>query len=122
MTETQKRADPLTDIDVTSGFAPARPRLDVVRAASDEAGFPSRLAKPLRRRRTGRNYQLSLKVKPEAATRFAAMADAKELGFGEFLEHMLEVYAGVDVAARKQGVSPAAWLHVAAGECPEGRR
>jgi hypothetical protein len=88
MIETPKRADPLTDIDVTSGFAPARPRLDVVRVASDDAGFP----KPLRHRRTGRNYQLSLKVKPKAATRFAALADAKGVGFGEFFEGLLDAY------------------------------
>jgi len=92
MTETQKRADPLTDIDVTSGFAPARPRLDVVRKASDEAGFPSRAAKPLRRRRTGRNFQLSLKVKSETATRFATLADAEGVCFGEFLEKVLDAY------------------------------
>jgi hypothetical protein len=92
MNETPKRFDPLTDIDVTSGFAPARPRIDIVRAASDEAGFPSRLAKPLRRRRTGRNFQLSLKVKREAAERFAAMADAKGLCFGEFFEGLLDAY------------------------------
>jgi hypothetical protein len=92
MIETPKRADPLTDIDVTSGFAPARPRLDVVRVASEDAGFPSRLAKPLRRRRTGRNFQLSLKVKPEAATRFAALADAEGVCFGEFLEKALDAY------------------------------
>jgi hypothetical protein len=92
MIETPKRADPLTDIDVTSGFAPARPRLDVVRLASEDAGFPSRAAKPLRRRRTGRNFQLSLKVKPEAAARFAALADAEGVCFGEFLEKALDAY------------------------------
>jgi hypothetical protein len=48
--------------------------------------------KLLRGRRIGRNYQLLLKVKPEVATRFAALADAEGLCFGEFLEHMLEVY------------------------------
>ena len=102
MTEIQKRADPLTDIDVTSGFAPARPRLDVVRVASEDAGFPSRLAKPLRRRRTGRNFQLSLKVKPEAATRFAALADAEGVCFfGEFLEKALDAYE------REAGRAPA---------------
>jgi hypothetical protein len=92
MTETPKRADPLTDIDVTSGFGPARPRLDIVRKASDDAGFPSRAAKPLRRRRTGRNFQLSLKVKPEVAARFAALADAEGVCFGEFFEKALDAY------------------------------
>jgi hypothetical protein len=92
MTEIPKRADPLTDIDVTSGFAPARPRLDVVRIASEDAGFPSRLAKPLRRRRTGRNFQFSLEVKREAAERFAALADDAGVCFGEFLEKALDAY------------------------------
>ena len=47
---------------------------------------------PLRRRRTGRNYQLLLKVKPEAAARFATLADAEGVCFGEFLERLLQVY------------------------------
>jgi hypothetical protein len=41
-----------------------------------------------------------LKVKPEAAARFAALADAEGVCFGEFLEHMLEVYE----ASRKREV------------------
>jgi hypothetical protein len=47
--------------------------------------------KSLRRRKIDRNYQLLLKVKPEAAARFAALADAEGLCFGECLERMLEV-------------------------------
>jgi hypothetical protein len=39
-------------------------------------------------------------VKPEAATRFAAMADAAEVGFGEFFEKLLDTYE------REQGRSP----------------
>jgi hypothetical protein len=35
---------------------------------------------PLRRRKTGRNYQLLLKVKPEAAARFAALAACRTEG------------------------------------------
>jgi hypothetical protein len=54
---------------------------------------------PLRRRRAGRNYQLMLKVKPAAAKRFTALTDAERMGFGEFLEHMLEVD---DEASRKR--------------------
>ena len=46
----------------------------------------------LRRRRTGGNYQLLLKVKPEAAARFAALADAEGVCFGEFLEKALDAY------------------------------
>jgi hypothetical protein len=40
------------------------------------------------RRRPGRNYQ----VTPAVAKRFTALADEERMGFGEFLEHMLEVY------------------------------
>jgi hypothetical protein len=52
-----------------------------------------------RRRRAARNYQLLLKVKPAAAKRFTSLADAERMDFGEFLEHMLEVY---DDASRKR--------------------
>jgi hypothetical protein len=31
-------------------------------------------------------------VKPEVVARFAAMANAERMGFGEFLEHILDVY------------------------------
>ena len=31
-------------------------------------------------------------VKPEVVARFAAMANAERMGFGEFLEHTLDVY------------------------------
>jgi hypothetical protein len=40
-----------------------------------------------------------LRVKPAAAKRSTALADAERMGFGEFLEHMLEVY---DEASRKR--------------------
>jgi hypothetical protein len=33
-----------------------------------------------------------LKVKPAAAKRFTTLADAERMGFGEFLEHMLDDY------------------------------
>ena len=45
-----------------------------------------------RRRRINRNYQLLLKVKPEAAARFAALADAEGVCFGEFFEKALDAY------------------------------
>ena len=44
------------------------------------------------RRRINRNYQLLLKVKPEAAARFAALADAEGVCFGEFFEKALDAY------------------------------
>jgi hypothetical protein len=37
-------------------------------------------------------------LKPEAAKRFTALADAERMGFDEFLEHMLDVH---DEASRK---------------------
>jgi hypothetical protein len=45
----------------------------------------------VRRPRIEGNYQLLLKVEPEAAARFAALADAEGVYFGECLERMLEV-------------------------------
>jgi hypothetical protein len=44
------------------------------------------------RRRINRNYQLLLKVKPEAAARFTALADAEGVCFGEFFEKALDAY------------------------------
>jgi hypothetical protein len=63
--------------------------LETAKLAEHEA---PRKALPLRRRRTGRNYQLLLKVKPEAAARVTTLADAEGVCFGELLEHMLAVY------------------------------
>ena len=49
--------------------------------------------KPLRRRRhTGRNFQLSLQVKREAAERFAALADGEGRTFGELFERVIAAY------------------------------
>jgi TPR repeat protein len=61
-------------------------------AAEGEASRKVLELKPLRRRKTGRNYQLLLKVKPEAAARFAALADAEGVGSGEFFEKALDAY------------------------------
>jgi hypothetical protein len=107
---------------MTSTFTPARPKFEAARLASEGAGFagrepptstcwstrsmrletamlaeheaPRRLLelKSLRRRRIDRNYQLLLKVKPEATPRFTALADAEGVYFGDCLERMLEVY------------------------------
>jgi hypothetical protein len=46
----------------------------------------------VRRRKIDKNYQLLPKVKPEAAPRFADLADAEGFYFGKCLERMLEVY------------------------------
>jgi hypothetical protein len=41
-----------------------------------------------------------LKVKPAAAKRFTALADAERMDFGEFLEHMLERRSGPEEGER----------------------
>jgi hypothetical protein len=61
-------------------------------AAEGEASRKVLELKPPRRRKTDRNYQLLLKVTPAAAKRFTTLADAERIGFGEFLEHMLDDY------------------------------
>ena len=100
MVDDIKRADPTGDIDV-SGFAsvPRKPLPPAGRLLAEHLGFRSREYKRPRRRRTGRSAQLGLKVTPAAAARFTALADAERMGFGEFLEHMVEVYE----ASRKTG-------------------
>jgi hypothetical protein len=95
------------DLDV-SGFEPkpvapkpaARP--EQVRAVSEEASFRSRepgAATPAalaparrepRRYRTGRNVQLNLKVRQEAADAFYAIADSQGWVLGEAFEHAVE--------------------------------
>jgi hypothetical protein len=75
-------------------------RLETAMLAEHEAPRKVLELKSLRRRRIDRNYQLLLKVKPKAAARFAALADAEGVCFGERLERMLEVYE----ASRKREV------------------
>jgi hypothetical protein len=96
MVDDIKRADPTGDIDV-SGFAsvPRKSFPSATRSlaeAAEDLGFRSREYKRPRRKRTGRTAQLGLKVTPVAAERFTALADAERMGFGEFLEHLVEVY------------------------------
>ena len=75
-------------------------RLETAMLAEHEAPRKVLELKSLRRRRIDRNYQLLLKVKPEAAARFAALADAEGVYFDECRERMLEVYE----ASRKREV------------------
>jgi len=123
------------DLDV-SGFRPAAsPRqrdpheVAVVRQAAEAKGFVSRealappaqpqfppapLATPpipqearLRRRRTGRDKQLNLKVTEASLSQFYAIADAHGWGLGETFERALaaletELAAGADAAAGGQ--------------------
>ena len=90
------------DLDI-SGFAPKPPaRAEQVKAVAEQAGFRSREplpagpAKPApvdasspdarreqRRYRTGRNQQLNLKVRPQDATTFYAIADAEGWVLGD---------------------------------------
>lgn len=56
---------------------------------------PSASAATMRRPgrpRTGRNYQLNVKVKPETAAALEAIADHNGWGFGETLEYMIEAW------------------------------
>ena len=87
------------DLDI-SGFAPKPPaRPEQVKVVAEEAGFRSRgpvqprLAKAemqpaaerreQRRYRTGRNQQLNLKVRAQAAAAFYAIADAQGWVLGD---------------------------------------
>jgi hypothetical protein len=80
--------------------APKPPKTAQARAVAEATGFRSReagqgapvgapvaTAKPLRRRRTGRNAQFNLKARPDTIDSFCAVADAKGWGLGETLEY-----------------------------------
>jgi type II secretory pathway component HofQ len=90
------RADPFSDLDL-SGFQPTtmqRPAKDAVRVVSEQNSFPSRAPKSTpnlpRRRRTGRNVQLNIKATAVTIARFTALADQRQVAFGELLEHALD--------------------------------
>ncbi len=100
-----RRADPFAgDLDV-SDFKPT-PRKgpavqkDEVRQVSEANNFPSRAPEhmkpvkaekaPQRRRRTGRNVQFNIKATAETIARFTALADKKNVPFGELLDQLLE--------------------------------
>jgi len=82
---------------------PAKPEERAGRApaaikAAEVVGFQSREAMPApiprkeqRRRRTGRNAQFNLKVKPETIDAFCEIADRQGWGLGETLEHAVEL-------------------------------
>ena len=80
-----------------SDFAPKPPaaegaRSEEVRVVAEGAAFRSREPQPaperrlVRRHRTGRNVQLNLKVRQEAADAFYALADREGLVLGEAFE------------------------------------
>ncbi len=91
MTQHDRRADPF-DFDL-SGFKPApaksQIRPEAIREVSEVNNFPSRSPSP-RRRRTGRNVQLNIKVTPQTIERFAAISDRNRWTFGETLERALD--------------------------------
>jgi hypothetical protein len=100
---TDKRAGLFEDDLDISGFAPRPPaRAEQVKAVAEEAGFRSREPIPVRpasaapipqpvpeerreqrRHRTGRNQQLNLKVRPQDAAAFYAIADAEGWVLGD---------------------------------------
>ena len=96
------RADPFGDDLDVSDFKPtplikSKVSKEEIRQVSEQTGFPSRIASPAsaekrvqRRRRTGRNMQLNLKVTPETAARFTRIADTKGWVQGELLEKALD--------------------------------
>lgn len=85
-----------------SQFAPkqSKPKIEIsaeeIRAVAEKSDFPSRepvskskkeiAKKEQRRYRTGRNIQLTLKVRAEARDAFYAIADAQNWVLGETLE------------------------------------
>ena len=87
--------------------APAQtpPEAQASRKAAEDLGFRSREvaslsadtaggaggAKPVRRRRTGRNAQFNLKARPDTIEDFCAVADANGWGLGETLEYAVSL-------------------------------
>jgi hypothetical protein len=80
--------------DFSQGYhAQSRAKPDDVRRVSEAQDFRSREAAPQggqRRRRTGRNMQLNMKVRPETAARLNRLCDDRGWVQGEALEHALD--------------------------------
>lgn len=108
----------LSDFAPRPGRTSTSPDRATVRRESEAAGFVSRQATavqpatatpeavggptpPLRRRRTGRNIQLNLKVDRETADRLYRLADRHGWVLGETLEHALEALE--KAAVRSEG-------------------
>lgn len=113
METTRPRADLGFGDDALAGFDPAdwapaparaKPAPDATQKAARATGFHSREAAgqgatpaapaadtPPRRRRTGRNTQFNLKVRPDTIAAFTAIADAHGWGLGETLERAVEL-------------------------------
>lgn len=96
--------DPLGDFSVedwpVSTKPGKRPEPETTAKVAEAAGFrsrePKKRAQPaktksvVRRRRTGRNAQLNLRLKQEDIDEFAAIADAQGWVLGETFEHALD--------------------------------
>ena len=98
-------ADELDDLDTEDWATPASEPSESKSAASSSSapvleaaaasGFYSREApvapppvkRPIRRRRTGRNAQFNIKTRPETIAAFTRIADDRDWGLGETLEH-----------------------------------
>ncbi|WP_308918171.1 hypothetical protein [Jannaschia sp. LMIT008] len=103
-----------------SEWAPApgarpRPAPQAVREGAERLGFRSREAAegrqapaadaavpPVRRRRTGRNAQLNLKLRPDTIAAFTAIADGNDWGLGETFERAVALLEA-EQAARGRG-------------------
>jgi hypothetical protein len=77
-----------------------RPGRETVEKAAQAAGFCSREpqaasapapARPVRRRRTGRNTQFNIKARPETIEAFCRIADVNGWGLGETLERAVDL-------------------------------
>lgn len=88
--------DSLSDFRPKTGPATA-PSKEDIDAIAESAGFPSRQPKAkdssrpiLRRRRTGRTFQINIKTTQLASDRFYAIVDETEKTMGEIFELALE--------------------------------
>ena len=81
---------------MVQGLQP-KPEQDVIRQVSEANNFLSRAP---RRHRTGRNVQLNVKVRPETAAQFTAMADEYHVVFGELLQQALDALKNENWAMR----------------------
>lgn len=78
------RAAPSAPAAAAAGFRSREPA-----APSPEASAASAPPRRDRRRRTGRNAQLNLKLRPDTIEEFCAIADTHDWGLGETFERAL---------------------------------
>jgi hypothetical protein len=102
------RADRESPFNILSEYRGAAhaPDLAVVAKVNETFGFgaPAKPpAKLLRRRRTGRTAQFSIKAKAETIARFVQIADEHGWVFGETLEHLVETFDKAKAALQRQG-------------------